>query len=62
MIEVKADYAKEMVTGFIRMNGVTVGVVANRSKSTMKKERHSRNLTVPCPPKDVRKQRIRDIL
>ena len=32
LIEVKADYAKEMVTGFIRMNGVTVGVVANRSK------------------------------
>lgn len=30
--EVKADYAKEMVTGFIRMNGATVGVVANRSE------------------------------
>ena len=28
--EVKADYAKEMVTGFIRLNGATVGVVANR--------------------------------
>ena len=31
LIEVKADYAKEMVTGFIRMNGNTVGVVANRT-------------------------------
>lgn len=31
-IEVKAGYAKEMVTGFLRMNGLTVGAVANRSK------------------------------
>lgn len=30
--ETKGDYAKEMVTGFIRLNGVTVGAVANRSK------------------------------
>ncbi len=29
--EVKADYAKEMVTGFIRLNGATVGAVANRT-------------------------------
>ncbi len=29
--EVKADYAKEMVTGFLRLNGATVGAVANRS-------------------------------
>ncbi|MBD5088472.1 MAG: carboxyl transferase [Clostridiales bacterium] len=28
-MEVKKDYAKEMVTGFIRLNGMTVGVVAN---------------------------------
>lgn len=31
-VEVKAEYAKDMVTGFIRMNGLTVGAVANRSK------------------------------
>ena len=31
-VEVKAAYAKEMVTGFIRLNGVTVGAVANRTK------------------------------
>lgn len=31
-IEVKSEYAKEMVTGFIRLNGMTVGTVANRSK------------------------------
>lgn len=30
--ETKRDYAKEMVTGFIRLNGMTVGAVANRSK------------------------------
>lgn len=28
-IETKADYAKNMVTGFIRLNGMTVGAVAN---------------------------------
>ena len=28
--ELKADYAKDMVTGFIKLNGVTVGAVANR--------------------------------
>lgn len=31
-MEVKASYAKEMVTGFIKLNGATVGVVANRTK------------------------------
>lgn len=30
--EIKKDYAKEMVTAFIRLNGMTVGAVANRSK------------------------------
>lgn len=30
--ETKKDYAKEMVTGFIRLNGMTVGAVANRTK------------------------------
>lgn len=32
LVETKKDYAKEMATGFIRLNGMTVGVVANRSK------------------------------
>ena len=31
-IETKAAYAKEMVTAFIRLNGETVGAVANRTK------------------------------
>ncbi len=30
--ETKKDYAKDMLTGLIRLNGATVGVVANRSK------------------------------
>lgn len=31
-VETKKAYAKDMVTGFVRLNGMTVGVVANRSK------------------------------
>jgi acetyl-CoA carboxylase carboxyltransferase component len=31
-VEVKAAYAPDMVTGFIRLNGSTVGVVANRTE------------------------------
>lgn len=30
--ETKRAYAKDMVTGFIRLNGMTIGVVGNRSK------------------------------
>jgi acetyl-CoA carboxylase carboxyltransferase component len=30
--ELKADYAQEMVTGLIRLNGITVGAVANRTE------------------------------
>lgn len=31
-LEVKAAYAPEMVTGFIRLDGVTIGAVANRTE------------------------------
>lgn len=31
-LETKAMYAREMVTGFVKLNGVTVGCVANRSE------------------------------
>ncbi len=31
-VETKAEYAKEMVTGFIKLNGAAVGVIANRSQ------------------------------
>lgn len=30
-IEVKKDFAKEMVTGFLKLNGATIGAVANRT-------------------------------
>lgn len=30
--ELKADYAKDMVIGFLRLNGATVGAVANRTE------------------------------
>lgn len=30
--EIKESYGKEMVTGFIKLNGMTVGAVANRTK------------------------------
>lgn len=29
-LETKAEYSKEMVTGFLRLNGMTIGAVANR--------------------------------
>jgi acetyl-CoA carboxylase carboxyltransferase component len=32
--EIKPDYAKEMVAGFIRLNGMTVGAIANRTEIT----------------------------
>ena len=31
-LEVKKDYAKEMVTGFICLNGMTIGAIANRAE------------------------------
>ena len=31
-VETKKGYAKEMVTGFIKLNGATIGVVANRTE------------------------------
>ncbi|MCU6746615.1 MULTISPECIES: acyl-CoA carboxylase subunit beta [Lachnospiraceae] len=31
--ETKKEYAQDMVTGFLRLNGMTVGAVANRSKA-----------------------------
>ncbi|MCQ2507527.1 MAG: carboxyl transferase [Dorea sp.] len=30
--ETKREYAKDMVTGFVKLNGMTVGAIANRSK------------------------------
>lgn len=33
-IEIKGNYAREMVTAFVKLNGLTVGAVANRSAVT----------------------------
>ena len=30
-LEIKGNYAKEMVTGFMKLNGITIGCIANRS-------------------------------
>lgn len=32
VLEVKENYAKEMVTAFVRLNGMTAGIIANRTK------------------------------
>lgn len=32
LMEVKGEYAKEMVTAFVRLNGMTAGIIANRTK------------------------------
>ena len=53
--EVKAEYAKDMVTGFIRLNGATVGCVANRSELTMKKAKKQKPLKKFYPQEDARK-------
>ncbi len=42
--ETKAGYAKHMVTGFIRLNGATVGVFANRSEITGEKKETFKNV------------------
>ncbi len=39
IMELKKDYAPEMVTAFIRLNGNTVGCVANRSESYVNGEK-----------------------
>jgi len=47
--ETKREYAREMVTGFIKLNGATVGVVANREalfdEEGKEKEKFATNLT-----------------
>ncbi|MBQ1852913.1 MAG: carboxyl transferase [Lachnospiraceae bacterium] len=46
-VEIKADYAKEMVTGFIKLNGATVGAIGNRTalKDGKNKEKFDAVLT-----------------
>ena len=54
--EVKAEYAKDMVTGFIRLNGATVGCVATEARSTMKREKRQIPLTMYYLQEDARRQ------
>ena len=42
--EVKNEYAPEMVTGFIRLDGVTIGCVANRSEILPDEENEGKKL------------------
>lgn len=41
--ETKKNYAKDMVTGFIQLNGMTVGAVATAQKFTMKRAKKQRS-------------------
>ncbi|MBQ7679165.1 MAG: carboxyl transferase [Butyrivibrio sp.] len=43
--ETKRGYAREMVTGFIRMNGAAVGLIGNRTKTEDGKESYDAALT-----------------
>ena len=55
--EMKKDYAKEMVTGFIRLNGMTVGAVAESYKKfTQKTEQRQHHLIVHPQWMAVRKR------
>lgn len=49
-VEIKSDFAKSMVTGFIRLNGNTIGVVANRTEVYGEDGKVSEKFeTVLCP-------------
>lgn len=49
-IELKSEHAQSMVTGFIRLNGKTVGVVANRSEVIGEDGKVAKKLdSVLCP-------------
>ncbi len=54
-MEMKKDYAPEMVTAFIRLNGATIGCVANRSE-VIQTARRLLPMTQPLPRQDVRRQ------
>lgn len=56
--EVKADYAKDMVTGFLKLDGVTVGAVANRSEICDAEGKVAEKLDAVLPSRDARKQQI----
>lgn len=57
-IETKKAYAKDMVTGFIRLNGMTVGAVANRSKVYDEEGNTAEEFDGTLSAMDARKQQL----
>ena len=53
--ETKKEYAKDMVTGFVRLNGMTVGVVANRSQVYNEEGQVSETMDTTLSPAGCRK-------
>ncbi len=53
--EVKGNYAKDMVTGLIRLNGVTVGAVANRTEVYDEEGKVSEKFDAVLSPKGCEK-------
>lgn len=43
--EIKSSFAKEMVIGFIKLNGITIGIIGNRNKIYANEENASEELT-----------------
>ena len=54
-VEVKKDYAKDMVTGFLRLNGSTIGAVANRSEIYDEEGKLAEKLTTTLSAKGAEK-------
>lgn len=52
--ETKADYAKNMVTGFIKLNGMTVGAVANCTERSMMKRKAAETFEAALAVKRMR--------
>ena len=53
--ETKADYAKNMVTGFIKLNGMTVGAVANCTEIHDEEGKTAETFEAALTVKDARK-------
>ena len=59
--EVKADYAKDMVCGFIKLNGSTVGAVANRDLRCRRKPDRNHGCSI-IRKRSKKSSRLRKIL
>lgn len=54
-IELKSEYGRNMVTGFIRLNGATIGCIANRTEITGDDGKPVKTFDPVLCPKGVRK-------